>query len=85
MVTGSLIQETAMLCASDLLVTDFKASNGRLSCFKSQHNIGCLKMSCESGSVDIKQQEQWLERVPQLLASYGERDIFNMDEISIYF
>ena len=84
-VSGPLLQEKATHFAREMNITDFKASNGWLHRFKTRHNITCLKVCGEAGSVDKDVEEDWLSRVPDIIKDYDLKNIYNMDETGVFY
>lgn len=63
----------------------FKASNGWLEKFKNRHSLTFRVLSGEANQVDPVTVEEWKRRLPKLLESYAETDIYNADETSLFF
>jgi hypothetical protein len=64
---------------------EFKASNGWLEKFKNRHSVTFRALSGESAQVDPTTIEEWKRRLPTLLESYAENDVYNADETSLFF
>ena len=84
-VSGPLLQEKALVFAASLNNSDFKASNGWLMRFKNRHNIHGAISCGESGAVDLSTCDDWKAKIPDLVAGYEARDIYNMDESGVFF
>lgn len=84
--SGPLVREKALYFAESLGHTDFIASVGWLDKFKKRHNIIQKVMCGESADVNEHDCEEWCNNIlPELLASYHEKDIFNADETGLFF
>uniref|UniRef100_H3A6Q7 HTH CENPB-type domain-containing protein n=1 Tax=Latimeria chalumnae TaxID=7897 RepID=H3A6Q7_LATCH len=79
-VSGTMIQEKALEFTKQLNKPDFKASNGWLGRFKGRHNIAFSAVSREKGCVDGDVVEDWKLKLPDIIARYQPKDIYNMDE-----
>ncbi|XP_064422751.1 tigger transposable element-derived protein 6-like [Latimeria chalumnae] len=79
-VSGTMIQEKALEFTKQLNKPDFKASNGWLGRFKGRHNIVFSAVSGEKGCVDGDVVEDWKLNLPDIIAGYQAKDIYNMDE-----
>jgi len=84
-VTGPMLREKALKFASDLGVTEFKASNGWLESFLKRHNIGFGNMCGEAGDVKESVVIEWKDKLPTLCSDYHPKDIFNMDETGLFY
>ena len=84
-VTGSMLQEEALIIARSLGINDFKASNGWLQRFKHRNNIKQLVVSGESGDVNQETVTAWRERLVTLVHGYSPKDIWNEDETGCLF
>jgi len=63
----------------------FEFSNGWLEAFKLRHGIKSFHRFGESGSVDMNAVNLALPGIRQLLDQYAWKDIYNMDEIGLFF
>jgi len=63
----------------------FEFSNGWLEAFKLHHGIKSFRHFGENGSVDMNAINLALPRIRQLLDQYAWKDIYNMDETSLFF
>jgi hypothetical protein len=84
-VTGWQLQSKAREMAARLGLSDFKGSNGWLQKFKSRFGIVFRRIGGELGSVDMETVDNWKSRLPDVLASYEPRNIFNCDETALFF
>lgn len=82
---GPLIQNEAKGMANSLGMVDFKASEGWLDKFKLRYNIYDLGLSGESASVDLSRVDEWKKASSELINSYEEENIFNVDETSLFW
>uniref|UniRef100_H3A1R5 HTH CENPB-type domain-containing protein n=1 Tax=Latimeria chalumnae TaxID=7897 RepID=H3A1R5_LATCH len=80
LVSGTMIQEKVLEFAKQLNKPDFKASNGWLGRFKGRHNIAFSAVSGEKGYVDGDVVEDWKLKLPDTIAGYQPKDIYNKDE-----
>ncbi|GBM58032.1 hypothetical protein AVEN_170640-1 [Araneus ventricosus] len=71
--------------AGALGIENFSASNGWLDRFRIRKNITFRPLCGEAADVDSSSCEYWLERLPLLLAGYDGKDIFNIDETTLFF
>uniref|UniRef100_H2ZUN2 HTH CENPB-type domain-containing protein n=1 Tax=Latimeria chalumnae TaxID=7897 RepID=H2ZUN2_LATCH len=79
-VSGTMIQKKALEFAKQLNKPDFKVSNGWLGRLKGRHNIAFSAVSGEKGCVDGDVVEDWKLKLPDIIAGYQPKDIYNMDE-----
>ncbi len=63
----------------------FEFSNGWLEAFKLCHGIKYFRRFGESGFIDMNVVNLALPRIRQLLDQYAWKDIYNMDETSLFF
>ncbi|GFX05288.1 tigger transposable element-derived protein 6 [Trichonephila clavipes] len=81
---GSLLKEKAKAFAKELGI-EFSASEGRLTNFKKRNGIVFKKMCGESSSVDINVCSKWQNSLSDLIKEYEPRNIFNTDEVGLFF
>jgi hypothetical protein len=84
-VSGPIICEKAASIAERLGIEDFKASDGWLNSFRNRHNIQWLKVCGESADVDPEVATEYKLRLPDMLSTYDDNDIFNCDEKGLFF
>ena len=83
--SGSILQEKALLFASKLNNLSFKASNGWLESFRQCHGIKFHVLSGESADVDEGLVTGWTDRLPSLCEGYQLKDIFYVDESGFFY
>ena len=69
-VSGPMLQEEALTMSTELMMKDFKASNGWLEKWKNKHNIAQRNVAGKEGNVFEMTVNSWLERVKQLTKLY---------------
>jgi hypothetical protein len=75
--SGSILQEKALLFTSKLNNLSFKASNGWLESFR--------QLSGMSADVNEGLVTGWTDRLPSLCEGYQLKDIFNVDESGFFY
>jgi hypothetical protein len=83
-VSGELVRESATKILDRLYPghEPFEFSSGWLEAFKSRHGIRSYRRFGESGSVDMVALANTLRDV---LDQYAWKDIYNMDEIGLFY
>ena len=71
-VTEEILKTKAKHLGDSIGVADFQYSNGWLQHFKVRYGIGNGVISGESPGIDM-------------IAKYGQRDVYNMDETGLYY
>jgi hypothetical protein len=86
-VSGELVRESVMKILDWLYPRHepFKFSSGRLEVFKSRHGIRSYRRFGESGSVDMAALANTLPAIHDVLDQYAWKDIYNMDEIGLFY
>lgn len=84
-ISGTLIQEKAREIAIENGVFDFKASNGWLESFKNRHKLTFSSVCGESKDVKPEQVNDFVDKLPDLIAGYKTEDIANCDETALFF
>ena len=87
---GPQLVEKAKEIATHLGKDGFKGSNGWLYKWKKIYNVKQLKVkqlkvSGESGDVDGGTVDAWKERPPELVQGFCSDDIWNMDEMGVFW
>jgi hypothetical protein len=86
-ISGDLIKENAANILDRLHPSHelFEFSNGWLEAFKLCQGIKSFRRFADSGSVDMNAINLALLGIHQLLDQYAWKDIYNMDETSLFF
>ena len=83
----SVLRATLSNCSIGILFAyfrSFKASNNWLEKFKNRHSLTFRVLFGESVQVNPITVEEWKRRLPILLESYAEVDVYNADETSLF-
>ena len=83
--SGPLIQAEAMNIAERLNITTFKASTGWLNSFRQRHAIVWNSVCGEAKDVDEETVASWKEKLQNITAGYEAKDIYNGDEIGLFY
>ena len=83
-VNGGLLKAEALAIAKELKLNDFTASNGWLDSSSTRHQLRFSTLHGESADVE-NVCNQWRDQLPRLCAGYALEDIWNVDEIGIFF
>lgn len=85
-ISGSLLQEKANELAILLKMENFQCSSSWIQRFRSRHNITFGKISGESATVDRALTGNWISNVwPMIRDGYNEDQIYNADEMGLFF
>jgi hypothetical protein len=66
-------------------VENFSALNGWISCFKQHHDLVFKKLARESAAVDTNATDLRFEKLLKLLEGQEAWDIYNADEMGLFF
>ena len=80
-----MLKEKIMDLARLLNVEDFNASAGWIEKFKTRCNIVFWTLHGQTKDVFDKTCAKWKKYLPELLASYKEKDIFNLGKTSLFY
>ncbi len=85
--SGELVRENATNILDRLYPRHepFEFSNGWLEAFKSRHGIRSYRRFGESGSIDMAAFTNTLLAIRDVLDQYVWKDIYNMDEIGLFY
>ena len=84
-ISGTLLQEEALIIAEKLNIKGFYASNGWLESFKLAQNIGTKKVTGKGGDVNQVTVESWKERLKEILKGWSPEDVWNMDKTGCFW
>lgn len=86
-VTGPIIQTVANRIAriQGIPEEQFKASNGWLQHFKTRNKIVSKLLQGERGDAPVENAESFRINLPELLSSYEPKNIFNADEVGLFY
>lgn len=85
--SDAVIEEKAKQIAASLELADFNCSHGYVSRFKTRHQLSTRVVSGEGGAVvDDETITEWQrEKLPDLIAQYHPKDVFNADETALFY
>lgn len=85
-VTGPILEEKARDIALQIGIEDFKFSDGWLSRFKKRHGLVFRTIAGESAAVDLNVCADWQQqKLQDVLSTYKPSDIFNVDEMALFY
>ena len=85
---GSMLQEESLKIKeslNDSSLDSFTASNGWLEKWKSCYGIRETRITGEADDVSVSTVRSWIERLPELVKGYKLEDVWNMDELGLFF
>ena len=85
---GALLQEEALIIKDALgkdELDDFNDSNGCLQRWKDNYGIRERRICVEGDDVPVITVHAWIERLPEITQGYALCDIWNMDELGLFF
>ena len=84
--SGGRIQRKASICAKELIIENFKVSDGWLRLWKERRNITFKTISIESNSETSEMVNAWKETsLLTLLSNYELKDIYNADKFGLFY
>ncbi|XP_057327621.1 tigger transposable element-derived protein 4-like [Microplitis mediator] len=85
-ISGPILQEKTNDFARQLGKENFKCSSSWVQRFRLRHSIVSGKISGEAADVPIGTKEEWLsQKWPILCQGYKPEDIFNADELGLFY
>jgi len=85
-INGNLFKKKAQQFAENLNISDFCASDGWLDRCKKRNSITFRDIVGESASVSPEMYSEWINfKLPSILQKYESRDVFNLDETSLFY
>jgi len=82
---GTTLREKVKIIAAQLNIDNFSASSGWVSRFKDRHGLVFKKLAGESAEVSVESTDAWLESLPFLLGGYEPYNVYNADEMGLFF
>ena len=84
-VSGTMIQEEALVIAEKLHVDGFLTSNGWLERFKNAHNISTMGVAGEEADVSPRRPESWKERSKELIKGWQPENDWNLADTGCFW
>lgn len=85
-ISGPILEEKAKEIATRMGIEDFRVSDGWLSRFKKRHGLVLKTVSGESAAVNRDICSHWQQgRLQEILETYEQRDVFNIDEMGLFY
>ncbi|KRY02929.1 Tigger transposable element-derived protein 4 [Trichinella patagoniensis] len=66
-------------------INDFKASNGYINRFRERHGLVYRSVRGEAAGVNKYTVDTWKDRLQVLLNDYRPDDVFNADEMGLFY
>lgn len=82
---GSIVCQKAREIDDRLGITDFAASNGWINHFWKRHGIAYRTVSGEAASVNLETVNDWKATPSVIIVGYKPHDIYNADEMGLFF
>ena len=80
-----LILEAAKELAQDMKINNFEASKGFFYKFKKRQKVVHENLFGESKSVNEETVNEWKQKLPELIKEYEPQDVFNADELGLFY
>lgn len=84
-VSQDLIQVKARDIATKSNITDFQASRGFFQNFKKRNSVAMKQLHGDSTSVDENIVNEWKKKIAGLTQDYSADDVFNLDELGLFY
>ncbi|PFX29968.1 tigger transposable element-derived protein 6-like [Stylophora pistillata] len=84
-VSGTMLQEEALLVAEKLGISGFAASNGWLESFKKHYNICSITKAGQNEDLYQATIESWNGQVRKFIRGWKPEDVWNMDETGSFW
>jgi hypothetical protein len=84
-IDGTTLREKAKIIAAQLNIDNFSVSSGWVSRFKDRCGLVFKKLAGESAEVSVESTDAWLESLPSLMGGYEPCDVYNADEMGLFF
>ncbi|XP_003369532.1 tigger transposable element-derived protein 6 [Trichinella spiralis] len=84
-VDGTVVRSKAAELAHIMGINDFKASNGWINRFRQRHGLVYRSIRGEAAGVNRYTVDTWKDRLQVLLNDYRPDDVFNADEMGLFY
>ncbi|OUC40836.1 DDE superfamily endonuclease [Trichinella nativa] len=84
-VDGTVVRSKAAELAHMMGINDFKASNGWINRFRERHGLVYRSVRGEAAGVNRYTVDTWKDRLQVLLNDYRPDDVFNADEMGLFY
>ena len=74
-----------MVKEGDQGLESFTASDGWLTNFMQRNGVGVIKFHGEATAVSVAVADEWKEKLKTILAGYSYEDVFNADELGLFY
>lgn len=84
-ITDDILRTKALDLVKEMKMNNFKASSGWLQSFKRRHQIQSFKLTGEADLIDTNVVDDFHTAVKNKLEQYDESNIFNCDELALFY
>ncbi|XP_044597489.1 tigger transposable element-derived protein 6-like [Cotesia glomerata] len=85
-VSGVMLKKKSLEIAKMLGINEFRASNGWLESFLKRNNISFKALCGDAASADLEEAKDWNStKLQELIAGYDPKNIFNADELALFY